>query len=92
MIKSTVELLKEAREDLEETLDYIASEYGCETNIYQWLQPVEDKLKIIYARLAHPVAPQTNKKASDFEEVKAYLEAGKLPPIDGAKCGIQYRE
>ena len=84
MIKPTVELLKEAKEDLFEIIDYVAQETA-DTSLLSWLEELETKLDVIYRRLSKPVMQQ-----SDFEEVKSYVDAGKLPPLGSIKTGIQY--
>ena len=84
MIKPTTQLLEEVQEDLAEITEYVASETA-DVSLLLWLQEVELKVGTIYRRLAHPV-----KQQSDFEEVKSYVDAGKLPPLGYAKTGIQY--
>ena len=83
MIKPTTQLLEEVKEDLAEITEYVASE-SADVSLLLWLQEVELKFNTIYRRLAHPVKPQ-----SDFETVKSYVEAGKLPPLGSLKTGIQ---
>lgn len=58
MIKPTVELLDEAREDLCGILDHIACMFGLEDELYVDLEKVEAKLSIIYKRLSNPVVQQ----------------------------------
>ena len=97
MIKPTVQLLEEAKEDLQEIIDYVASNTA-DVSLMLWLQDLELKFGTIYRRLSAPVTQQTKKyipedpykKNSDFEEVKAYIDAGKLPPLGETKFGIQY--
>lgn len=84
MIKPTPELIAEARNDLEEIIEYVASDTA-DLSLLTWLKDLEAKLLIIDDRLKNPV-----KQQSDFETVKSYVEAGKLPPLDSAKTGIQY--
>jgi hypothetical protein len=84
MIKPTAQLLEEAKEDLSEIIDYVASETA-DISLLLWLQDLELKLGTIYRRLSNPVQQQ-----SDFETVKSYVEAGKLPPLGSVKTGIQY--
>lgn len=84
MIKPTPELIVEARDCLEEIIEYVASETA-DITLLTWLKDLEAKLLIIDNRLTSPV-----KQQSDFEEVKSYVKAGKLPPLDFAKTGIQY--
>lgn len=84
MIKPTPELIVEARDCLEEIIEYVASETA-DITLLTWLKDLEAKLLIIDNRLTSPVKPQ-----SDFEEVKSHVEAGKLPPLGSAKTGIQY--
>ena len=84
MIKPTTQLLEEAKEDLSEIIDYVAAETA-DVSLLLWLQDLELKFGTIYRRLSNPVVQQ-----SDFEEVKSYVEAGKLPPLGSVKTGIQY--
>lgn len=84
MIKPTPELMAEARNDLEEIIEYVASETA-DITLLICLKDLESKLLIIDDRLTSPV-----KQQSDFEEVKSCIEAGKLPPLDSAKTGIQH--
>lgn len=83
MIKPTVELLREAIEDTDELIDYVLSSSG-DTNLPKWLAELKGKLAIIYGRTVSPVTQQ-----SDFNTVKSYVEAGKLPPLGSMKTGIQ---
>ena len=57
MIRPTTEILKEALDELTDTIDYVCSESG-DTNISKWLQEVEGKLLIVYSRLNKPVTQQ----------------------------------
>ena len=84
MIKPTDQLLEEAKEDLAEIIDYVASETA-DVSLLLWLQDLELKFGTIYRRLHNPVRQQ-----SDFETVKSYVEEGKLPPLSSVKTGIQY--
>lgn len=84
MIKPTTQILEEAKEDLSEIIDYVASETA-DVSLLLWLQDLELKLGTVYRRLSNPV-----KQQSDFETVKSYVEAGKLPPLGSVKTGIQY--
>ena len=84
MTKPTVELLKEAIEDTDELIEYVLSSSG-DPNLPEWLTDLKRKINTVYCRLTSPV-----KQQSDFEEVKSYVEAGKLPPLGSAKAGIQY--
>ena len=84
MIKSTPELVVEARDCLEEIIEYVASETA-DISLLTWLKDLEAKLLVIDNRLTSPV-----KQQSDFETVKSYIKAGKLPPLDSVKTGIQY--
>lgn len=63
MIKSTPELVVEARDDLEEIIEYVASETA-DMSLLTWLKDLEAKLLIIDDRLMSPV-----KQQSDFETV-----------------------
>lgn len=85
MIKPTTQILEEAKEDLQEIIDYVASETA-DVSLLLWLQELELKLGTIYRRLSNPIQQQQ----SDFETVKSYVEAGKLPPLGSVKTGIQY--
>ena len=69
MTKPTVELLKEAKEDLFEIIDYVAQETA-DTSLLSWLEELETKLDVIYRRLSKPVVQQADKKC--------YIEDGKL--------------
>lgn len=84
MIKPTPELIVEARDCLEEIIEYVASETA-DITLLIWLKDLEAKLLIIDNRLTKPVKPQ-----SDFEEIKSCIEAGRLPPLGSAKTGIQH--
>lgn len=65
MIKPTPELIVEARDCLEEIIEYVASETA-DITLLTWLKDLEAKLLIIDNRLTSPV-----KQQSDFEEVKS---------------------
>lgn len=84
MIKPTTQLLEEAKDDLAEIIDYVASETA-DVSLLLWLQDLELKFGAIYRRLSSPV-----KQQSDFETVKSYVEEGKLPPLGSMTTGIQY--
>lgn len=68
MIKPTPELIAEARNDLEEIIEYVASETA-DMSLLTWLKDLEAKLLIIDDRLTRPV-----KQQSDFETVEAYIK------------------
>lgn len=98
MIKPTDQLLEEAKEDLAEIIDYVAAETA-DVSLLLWLQDLELKFGTIYRRLSRPVVQQEPKKHipedpykknSDLAEVKAYVDAGKLPPLGSATADIQY--
>jgi hypothetical protein len=57
MIKPTIQLLEEAKEDLSEIIDYVASETA-DASLLLWLQDLELKFGTIYRRLSNPVVPQ----------------------------------
>ena len=57
MIKPTTQLLEEAKEDLSEIIDYVASETADVTLLLQ-LQDLELKFGTIYRRLSNPVVQQ----------------------------------
>lgn len=46
---TNIELLEAALIDLQDVMEYVASESG-DCNILNWLGPIEDKLKIIINR------------------------------------------
>ena len=48
--KSNEELVEEALEELQDVMDYVASESG-DCNILNWLGPVEEKLKLVLDKL-----------------------------------------
>ena len=83
MIKPTSQLLEEAKDDLAEIIEYVASETA-DVSLLLWLQELELKLNTIYRRVSSPV-----KQQSDFETVKSYVDEGKLPPLGSLKTGIQ---
>ena len=58
MIRPTVEILKEALDELTDTIDYVCSESG-DTNISKWLHPPSTASKItsIASAGASVVAP-----------------------------------
>ena len=57
MTKPTDQLLEEAKEDLTEIIDYVASETA-DVSLLLWLQDLELKFNTIYRRLAYPVVQQ----------------------------------
>lgn len=57
MIKPTTQLLEEAKEDLSEIIDYVASETA-DVSLLLWLQDLELKFGTIYRRLSNPVVQQ----------------------------------
>ena len=57
MIKPTDQLLDEAKEDLAEIIDYVASETA-DVSLLLWLQDLELKFGTIYRRLHNPVTMQ----------------------------------
>lgn len=57
MIKPTAQLLEEAKEDLSEIIDYVASETA-DVSLLLWLQDLELKFGTIYRRLTNPVVQQ----------------------------------
>lgn len=83
MIKPTSQLLEEAKDDLAEIIEYVASETA-DVSLLLWLQDLELKFNTIYRRVSSPV-----KQQSDFEIVKSYVDEGKLPPLGSMKTGIQ---
>lgn len=60
MIKPTAQLLEEAKEDLQEIIDYVASE-SADVSLLLWLQELELKLGTIYRRLTNPIIQQEEK-------------------------------
>lgn len=66
MIKPTDQLLEEAKEDLAEIIDYVASETA-DVTLLLWLQDLELKLGTIHRRLHNPVKQQ-----------KCYVDGGEL--------------
>ena len=64
MIKPTTQLLEEAKEDLSEIIDYVASETA-DVSLLLWLQDLELKFGTIYRRLSNPVVQQKE----DYYEV-----------------------
>lgn len=57
MITPTTELLKEAKDDLAEIIDYVASETA-DVSLLLWLQDLELKFGTIYRRLSKPITQQ----------------------------------
>ena len=78
MIKPTPELIVEARDCLEEIIEYVASETA-DITLLTWLKDLEAKLLIIDNRLTGPV-----KQQSDFEEV-----LNKCTGPSKIKCEVQ---
>jgi hypothetical protein len=64
MIKPTTQLLEEAKEDLSEIIDYVASETA-DVSLLLWLQDLELKFGTIYRRLSNPVVQQKE----DYHEI-----------------------
>ena len=64
MIKPTTQLLEEAKEDLAEIIDYVASETA-DVSLLLWLQDLELQFGTIYRRLSNPVVQQKE----DYREV-----------------------
>ena len=54
---TNIELLEAALADLQDVMDYVASESG-DCNILNWLKPVEDKLETVINRYAKKVVQQ----------------------------------
>lgn len=57
MIKPTAQLLEEAKDDLSEIIEYVASE-SADVSLLLWLQDLELKFGTIYCRLTNPVKSQ----------------------------------
>jgi hypothetical protein len=57
MIRPTAQLLEEAKEDLAEIIEYVASETA-DVSLLLWLQDLELKFGTIYRRLSNPVELQ----------------------------------
>ncbi len=57
MIKPTAQLLEEAKDDLAEIIEYVASETA-DVTLLLWLQDLELKFGKIYRRLSNPVTQQ----------------------------------
>lgn len=57
MIKPTTQLLEEAKEDLQEIIEYVASETA-DVSLLLWLQGLELKFGAIYRRLSNPMVQQ----------------------------------
>lgn len=83
MIKPTSQLLEEAKDDLAEIIEYVASATA-DVSLLLWLQDLELKFNTIYRRVSNPI-----KQQSDFETVKSYVDEGKLPLLGSMKTGIQ---
>ena len=60
MIKPTTQILEEAKDDLSEIIDYVASE-SADVSLLLWLQDLELKLGTIYRRLSKPIIQQEEK-------------------------------
>ena len=86
MITPTTELLKEVIEDTDELIEYVLSSSG-DPNLPKWLIDIKTKVAVAYGRLSSPVEQQ-----SDAKDFVASVQAGKLPPIEESKFGIQYIE
>jgi hypothetical protein len=54
MIKPTTQLLEEAKEDLQEIIEYVAAETA-DVSLLLWLQDLELKFGTIYRRLTNPI-------------------------------------
>ena len=57
MIKPTTQLLLEAKDELSEIVEYVASETA-DVSLLLWLQELELKFGTIYRRLTNPVMQQ----------------------------------
>lgn len=57
MTKPTAQLLEEAKDDLQEIIDYVASETA-DVSLLLWLQELELKFGTIYRRLSNPITQQ----------------------------------
>jgi hypothetical protein len=57
MIKPTAQLLEEAKDDLSEIIEYVASE-SADVSLLLWLHDLELKFGTIYRRLTNPVKSQ----------------------------------
>lgn len=57
MIKPTTQLLEEAKEDLQEIIEYVAAETA-DVSLLLWLQDLELKFGTIYRRLSKPIIQQ----------------------------------
>lgn len=57
MIKPTTQLLEEAKEDLQEIIDYVASNTD-DVSLLLWLQDLELKFGTIHRRLSKPITQQ----------------------------------
>ncbi len=65
MIKPTAQLLEEARDDLAEIIEYVASDTA-DVSLLLWLQELELKFGTIYRRLSNPVVPQLPRNDDDY--------------------------
>lgn len=57
MITPTAQLLEEAKEDLQEIIDYVAAE-SADVSLLRWPQDLELKFGTIYRRLSKPITQQ----------------------------------
>ena len=57
MITPTAQLLEEAKEDLQEIIEYVASDTA-DVSLLLWLQDLELKFGTIYRRLTNPITQQ----------------------------------
>lgn len=57
MIKPTAQLLEEAKDDLSEIIEYVASNTA-DVSLLLWLQDLELKFGTIYRRLSNPITQQ----------------------------------
>lgn len=57
MIIPTAQLLEEAKEDLQEIIDYVTAE-SADVSLLLWLQDLELKFGTIYRRLSKPITQQ----------------------------------
>lgn len=65
MITPTTQLLEEAKDDLQEIIEYVASETA-DVTLLLWLQELELKFGTIYRRLSNPVVPQLSRNDDDY--------------------------
>jgi hypothetical protein len=57
MTTPTAQLLEETKDDLQEIIDYVASETA-DVSLLLWLQDLELKFGTIYRRLSNPITQQ----------------------------------